>query len=70
MHWLNSSGARWIGTGVSRTLKKIPRLKHKRVLDGVTTYRPLATFAWRKDVKFTPWPSPDYWHMMQQVGFG
>ena len=50
-------------------LKKIAQLKHERLLGGVTTYRPLATFVWRKDVKFTPWPSPGYWHQMQQVGF-
>ena len=50
-------------------LKKIARLKHERVLGGVTTYRPLATFVWRKNVKFIPWPAPAYWHQMQQVGF-
>jgi peptide/nickel transport system substrate-binding protein len=50
-------------------LQKIARLKHERVLGGVTTYRPLATFAWRKEVKFEPWPAPGYWHQMQEIGF-
>jgi hypothetical protein len=36
---------------------------------GVTTYRPLATFVWRKGVKFKPWPAPGYWHQMQEIGF-
>jgi len=50
-------------------LRKIARLKHERVLGGITTYRPLATFVWRKEVTFVPWSLPGYWHQMQQIGF-
>lgn len=50
-------------------LKKIALLKNERVLGGITTYRPLSTFAWRSNVKFTPWASPAYWHQLQEVGF-
>ena len=49
-------------------IKKIARIKHERVAGGMTTYRPIATFAWRDKVTFTPWPMPGYWHSMQEIG--
>jgi len=49
-------------------IKEIARIKHERVLGGVTTYRPLSTIAWRNTISFTPWPMPGYWHQMQQIG--
>jgi peptide/nickel transport system substrate-binding protein len=49
-------------------LQHIARLKHERV-HSITTYLPLATFAWRTDkVSYTPWPTPGYWHQFQQIG--
>jgi len=48
-------------------LNKIAHLKHERVLGGITTYRPLVTFAWRTDkVDWTPWPA-GYWRTFQEV---
>lgn len=50
-------------------LQEIARLKHERVLGGVTTYRPLVTFAWRGDkVEFTPWGWPGFWRSLQEIG--
>lgn len=49
-------------------IKKIARLKHDRVTGGLTTYRPVATFAWRDKVAFRAWPVPGFWHSMQQIG--
>ena len=52
----------------NEVLQHIARLKHERV-HSITTYLPLATFAWRTDkVSYTPWPTPGYWHQMQQLG--
>lgn len=48
-------------------LKQIARLKHERVAGGLTTYRPMLTFAWRDHVSFIPWPGA-YFHDMRQIG--
>ena len=39
-------------------IKKIARVKHERVAGGLTTYRPVVTFAWRDKVEFRGWPQP------------
>lgn len=50
-------------------LRTIARIKHERVLGGLTTYRPLVTFAWRMDkVAWTPWSWPGYWRSFQEIG--
>ncbi len=49
--------------------RDIAKYKHDNVLGGITTYRPIITFAWRDKVNFTPWPSPGNWRSFQQVGF-
>ncbi|WFU71264.1 ABC transporter substrate-binding protein [Bradyrhizobium sp. CB2312] len=49
-------------------IKQVARYKHDNVLGGVTTYRPVITFAWRDNVEFRPWPSAS-WHVFQQVSF-
>ncbi len=49
-------------------IKKIARIKHERVAGGLTTYRPVVTFAWRDKVTFKPWPSPGFWRNMQEIG--
>jgi len=50
-------------------LKRIARRKQETVLGGIPTYLPKITFAWRTTkVKYTPWPSPGYWHQLQQIG--
>ncbi len=50
-------------------LQQISRRKHDEVLGGLTTYRPLVTFAWRADkVTFTPWPWPGYYRNFQEIG--
>jgi peptide/nickel transport system substrate-binding protein len=52
----------------NQILQHIARLKHERV-HSVTTYMPLGTIAWRTSkVTFTPWPTPAYWHQLQQIG--
>ncbi|MBW2622833.1 MAG: ABC transporter substrate-binding protein [Deltaproteobacteria bacterium] len=48
-------------------IKQIARLKHERVVGGLTTYRPMVTFAWRDHVSFTPWPA-GYFHELRQIG--
>ena len=48
-------------------VKKIARIKHERVAGGLTTYRPLVTFAWRDKVTFKPWPMA-FWRSMQEIG--
>jgi peptide/nickel transport system substrate-binding protein len=50
-------------------IRKIAEIKHDQVLAGVTTYRPLVTLAWRDNVRFIPWATPNTWRSMQQVGF-
>jgi peptide/nickel transport system substrate-binding protein len=49
-------------------LQRIGRLKHERVLGGLTTYRPLVTIAWRDKVEYTPWPWEGFWRNLQQIG--
>jgi peptide/nickel transport system substrate-binding protein len=49
-------------------IKQIARIKHERVAGGLTTYRPVVTFAWRDKVTFQPWPSPGFWRDMQEIG--
>jgi peptide/nickel transport system substrate-binding protein len=49
-------------------IRRIARLKHERMLGGLSMYRPLQTFAWRDKVQFIPWANPGIWHQMQQVG--
>ncbi len=50
-------------------LQEIARKKHELVLGGLTTYRPLVTFAWRADkVAYTPWPHPGFWRNFQEIG--
>jgi peptide/nickel transport system substrate-binding protein len=49
-------------------LQRIGKLKHERVLGGLTTYRPLVTIAWRDKVDYTPWPWPGFWRNLQQIG--
>ncbi len=52
----------------AKLIQEIARIKHDQVLGGLTTYRPLVTFAWRADkVAFVPWP-PGFWRNMQQIG--
>ena len=48
-------------------IKKIARIKHEKVAGGLTTYRPLVTFAWRDKVTFKPWPMA-FWRSMQEIG--
>ncbi|MEE9516423.1 MAG: ABC transporter substrate-binding protein [Candidatus Adiutricales bacterium] len=48
-------------------LKQIGRMKHEQVAGGLTTYRPLATFAWRDHVTYIPWPGASY-REMRQIG--
>ncbi|MDA9504419.1 glutathione ABC transporter substrate-binding protein [Bradyrhizobium sp. CCBAU 11386] len=50
-------------------IKQIARYKHENVLGGVTTYRPVNTFAWHDNVEFRPWPFPGSWRQFQEVGF-
>jgi peptide/nickel transport system substrate-binding protein len=47
--------------------RKIARIKHERVAGGLTTYRPVVTFAWRDTVTFRAWPMA-YWRDMQEIG--
>ncbi len=49
-------------------LRQIARLKHDRVLGGLSIYRPLQTFAWHDSIAFTPWANPGLWHQIQQIG--
>ncbi|SDX98364.1 peptide/nickel transport system substrate-binding protein [Albimonas donghaensis] len=50
-------------------LREIGKIKHEQVLGGITTYRPLVTFAWREDkVDYTPWPWPGFWRNFQEIG--
>jgi peptide/nickel transport system substrate-binding protein len=48
-------------------LKKIGRMKHEQVAGAIDTYRPMATFAWRDHVTFTPWPAA-YYRSMRLIG--
>ena len=48
-------------------IRKIARIKHDRVAGGLTTYRPLVTFAWRDKVSFRAWPIA-FWRSMQEIG--
>ncbi|EHR01081.1 ABC-type dipeptide transport system, periplasmic component [Bradyrhizobium sp. WSM471] len=50
-------------------IKQIARYKHANVLGGVTTYRPIVTFAWRDNIAFRPWPWPGQWRAFQEVSF-
>ena len=50
-------------------IRKIAEIKHDQVLAGVTTYRPLVTIAWRDNVRFVPWATPNTWRSMQEIGF-
>ena len=47
--------------------RKIARIKHDRVAGGLTTYRPVVTFAWRDKISFKPWPMA-FWRSMQEIG--
>lgn len=49
-------------------IRKLAKIKHEQVLAGVTTYRPLVTFAWRDNVQYTPWPLGS-WRSMLEIGF-
>jgi peptide/nickel transport system substrate-binding protein len=49
-------------------IRKIARVKHDRVAGGLTTYRPIVTFAWHDNVTFVGWPSPGFWRNLQQIG--
>ncbi len=50
-------------------LQQIAALKHDKVLGGITTYRPLVTFAWRTNkMSWTPWPTPGFWRNFQEIG--
>ena len=46
--------------------RKIARLKHERVTGGLPSYRPMITFAWRDNLKFTPWPNA-FWRSMRDI---
>ncbi len=47
-------------------IAKIARIKHDKVLGGLTTYRPLVALAWRSSkVDFTPWPGG---RQFQEIG--
>jgi len=48
-------------------IREIAQYAHDNVLGGVTTYRPVITFAWRDKVDFHPWPAAN-WRNFQQVG--
>jgi peptide/nickel transport system substrate-binding protein len=49
-------------------LKKIGKMKFEKVAGGLTTYRPLVTFAWRADkVSYTPWPGA-YYRELREIG--
>lgn len=48
-------------------IRKIARYKHDNVLGGITTYRPVVTFAWRDKVSFRPWPFPGAWREFQDI---
>jgi peptide/nickel transport system substrate-binding protein len=48
-------------------IKQIAQYAHDNLLGGVTTYRPVITFAWRDKVDFKPWPSAN-WRNFQEVG--
>jgi len=50
-------------------VQQIARIKNERLLGGITTYRPLSTFAWRDTVDFVPWATPGIWHELQEIGF-
>ena len=51
-------------------VKQIAKIKSDRLLGGITTYRPLATFAWHSNVKYVPWPTPPgIWAGMQEIGY-
>ncbi|WP_245286183.1 hypothetical protein [Bradyrhizobium sp. WSM1417] len=52
-----------------RLIKQIARYKHENVLGGVTTFRPIVTFAWRDNIAFRPWPWPGYWRDFQEISF-
>jgi len=49
-------------------IRKIARIKHDRVAGGLTTYRPIVTFAWHDNVTFVGWPTPGFWRNLQQIG--
>jgi peptide/nickel transport system substrate-binding protein len=48
-------------------IKQIAQYAHDNVLGGITTYRPVITFAWRDKVDFRPWPAAN-WRNFQQIG--
>jgi len=48
-------------------LRKIGRMKFEQVAGGLTTYRPLVTYAWRDKVTYTPWPG-GYYRELQEIG--
>ncbi len=49
--------------------REIAKYKRDNVLGGLSTYRPIITFAWKDNVNFTPWPAPGNWRAFQQVSF-
>jgi len=49
-------------------IRKIAQYKHDNVLGGITTYRPVVTFAWRDKLVFRPWPYPGAWREFQEIG--
>jgi peptide/nickel transport system substrate-binding protein len=49
-------------------VRNLARIKNEQLLAGITTYRPLVTFAWHDDIDFSPWAMPGYWHQMQEIG--
>jgi peptide/nickel transport system substrate-binding protein len=48
-------------------LKKIGKMKYEQVAGGLTTYRPLVTFAWRDKVTYNPWPG-GYYRELKEIG--
>ncbi|WP_249780734.1 ABC transporter substrate-binding protein [Bradyrhizobium sp. dw_78] len=49
-------------------IRNIAHYKHDNVLGGITTYRPIATFAWRDWLNFRAWPDPGWWRAFQEIG--
>jgi peptide/nickel transport system substrate-binding protein len=48
-------------------VRQLAKIKNDQLLAGITTYRPLVTFAWHDDIAFTPWAMPGFWHQMQEI---
>ena len=49
-------------------IRELARIKHDQVLAGVTTYRPLVTFAWRDNIRYVPWPTGS-WRSLLEIGY-